>query len=265
MVKHIQKTWLEVAKSLQQGRKIRMTCCGADNSLLVNHSEKGYSCHCFRCGNNEWHGHGLRSIDTIQRHKREREACMYKQVQLPDDYTLTIPDKLAVWFYQYGISAPLARSYGIGYSPSLDRVVLPVFESGTLTAVQMRTIDPARKPKYLNPTGPGVSGAIFESDLRPTKGVTVLVEDILSAIKVGKVHHATSILGTNMTDVRAAKINSKNHTVLIWLDSDKAGREGARDAEKQLLLLGVRVIRICTPLDPKLYTLEEIRRHIQYD
>lgn len=138
-----------------------------------------------------------------------------------------------------------------------------MIENDELTALQMRAVDPWVKPKYLNPTGPSVSAAIFMS--APPTGVTVVVEDIISAIKVGKVHHSTSILGTNMTDARALKIASHNHTAIIWEDGDKAGRLGAVDAYKQLSMLGVTIRKIKTPDDPKTYSLEDIRSIINND
>lgn len=259
-MKHLQGDWLEIAKKLPQGSKVRTKCsenCGADNSQLVSHTEKGYHRHCFRCKTSNFEGHGLRSIELIERHKKERAIKRDALVQLPEDFTLDVPQRAAVWYYKYGISAELAASYGIGYTPELDRVVLPVFEDEELIAVQMRAVDPWRKPKYLNPVGPKVSSAIFES--APATGVTVVVEDILSAIKVGRVHHATSILGTNMTDARALKIAGRNHTALLWLDGDRAGIKGTVPAERQLNMLGVNVRRIRTTGDPKTYSLQDIR------
>lgn len=256
--------WLEIAKTLPQGSKIRTKCslgCGSDNSQLISHNEHGYSRWCFRCSDKpDFVGHGLRRIELIERHKKERAIKREAKVVLPSDYTQEIPPRAAIWFYKYGISAELAAEYGIGYTPELDRIVLPVFEDDELVAVQMRAVDPWRKPKYLNPAGPKVSSAVFQS--APATGVTVVVEDILSAIKIGKVAHATSILGTNMTDARALKIASRNHTAVIWLDGDKAGLKGFVPAERQLSMLGMTVRRVKTTDDPKTYSLEEIRNII---
>jgi DNA primase len=184
-----------------------------------------------------------------------------KQVHLPDDYTLDVPKKAMLWYLKYGIDPELAASYGIGYSPSYERVILPVLDDGELIAVQMRAVEPWHKPKYLNPTGPKVAAAVFMS-AEPT-GITVVVEDILSAIKVGKVAHATSILGTSMTDQRANRIARLNHTAIVWMDNDRAGREGRLSASRQLRLLGMRVFEVRTDSDPKTYSIEEIKKHLR--
>jgi hypothetical protein len=263
-VKHLQGDWLEIAKALPHGSKVRTQCsenCGADNSQIISHSPQGYSRYCFRCKGKDFQGHGQRRIGDIERHKKERAFLKEKQVRLPDDYTLDVPTRYAIWYIKYGISPELARQYEIGYSEEYNRIVLPVKRNGLLTAVQMRAVEDWMKPKYLNPTGPSVSKAVFMSG-EPT-GTTVVVEDIISAIKVGKVHHATSILGTNMTDERALEIASLNHTAIVWTDNDKAGVRGRIDSARQLRLLGMDVYEIRTPNDPKTYSLDVIKENLK--
>ena len=254
--------WLEIAKGLKAGRKIRVQHCGADNSMLVSHDRHGYRCHCFRCSESEFVPHGLQSIADLNRRKAELSFMEEARVRLPSDYTLDVPEHDMLWYLKAGISPELARSYGIGYSPDMQRVVLPVYGlDGELDAVQMRSTSPFIKPKYLNPAGPKVSAAIFMSG--PPTGVTVVVEDILSAIKVGRLTHSTSVLGTTFTDARVAKIAEHNHTVVVWMDNDKAGRKGRLTAVRQLLLQGIEVYRVRTPDDPKSYSLDEIQEHLR--
>ena len=254
--------WIDVAQSLPAGRRVRIPCCKADNSLLVSHSLKGYNAYCFRCGFSEFVPHGIRRIADINRHKAEF-AIKQSGVKLPKDYTLDVPVEAALWYMKVGISPELARQYEIGYTPSLHRVVLPVrdIETGALDAVQMRAIRSFDKPKYLNPTGPAVAQAVFWSG--PPDGVAIVVEDILSAIRVGRVAPTASILGTSMTDERASRIATRVHTAILWLDPDKAGREGRINAYRQLAMQGVKVFKVSTDLDPKYYNNDEIREHLR--
>lgn len=256
-MRNLQGNWLDIAKSLPQGKKVRTTCCGPDRSQIISHTIDGYKAWCFRCCEPLFEPHGLRSIATIQRHKLQREFLEQDEIRLPEDYTLNVPDKAAMWYYQYGISAEVAGAYGIGYSPSLNRIVIPVYKAGELIALQLRAVDSWDKPKYLNPTGPKVSAALFEAG--KYTGTTIVVEDILSAIKIGRVHHATALLGTNMTDARANSIAKTNERAYIWLDGDKAGQKGTLKAERKLSMLGVDVRRINTERDPKTYSLDFIR------
>lgn len=264
-MKALQGDWLEIAKGIPQGSNIRMVCfegCGQDNSQLVSHSHKGYNRYCFRCNAHEFVPHGMLRIADIERHKREREIMSARVPTLPKDYTLDVPVRKMLWYLQYGIDADLAREYRIGYSEKLDRIVLPVYEGDELTALQMRATDKWVKPKYLNPHGPKVNSAVFTTHTNH-HGITVVVEDILSAIKVGKVAHATSILGTNMTDARAMKIARDNHTAILWLDNDKAGKAGRVDAVRQLQMQGMTVYTVESDKDPKKYNTDEIKLYLR--
>ncbi len=262
-MKHTRGDWLETAEGLPVGAKIKTLCdfpecIGRETpSMLISHSENGYTKHCFRCNGHTFKPHGQRRIADLIRHKREYEMIKSKVVALPKDYTLDIPTKAMTWFLQYGVSPELARDHAIGYSEYYDRIVLPVYNDDydNLDAVQLRSVN-NRKPKYLNPQGANVSRALFK--VGESKGARVVVEDILSAIKVGKVVPTASILGTTLTDERALRIAKENHTVVLWLDSDKAGQKGTRKAAKKLQMLGVKVYKVETQTDPKTYNLSEI-------
>lgn len=263
-MKQYKGDWLAIAKALPLGGQARTICtdgCGSDASQLVSHNDRGYSRYCFRCKENEFESHGLRSISLIDQARMSRAITDLNDLKLPDDFTTDVPAHAALWYYRFGISAELARSYGIGYSPSLNRVVMPVYENGELVTMQMRAVPRDMQPKYLNPSGKNMQRCLFESGV--SSGLTVITEDILSAIKVGRVVHATSILGTNMSDVRALKIAENNHTALVWLDGDKAGIDGALHARNQLLMQNVEVHVVRTTKDPKAYSLDDIRRIIQ--
>lgn len=261
MTREIDEDWLKVAKALPAGQRIRTQCCSQDRSCLISHNERGYSRFCFRCKATEFVPHGIRRISDIVRHKRELEFKRQNKIILPEDYTLDVPTHAMAWYLKCGISPELAKAYGIGYSAYYDRVVLPVINDGKLEALQMRATRADQKPKYLNPAGPKVEAAVFMS--APPIGVTVVVEDILSAIKVGRVTHATSILGTTMTDQRAYRIARDNDAVIVWLDNDKAGKRGSVRAIKQLKMLGVKVYQVQSDYDPKTYSLDEIREHLR--
>lgn len=252
--------WLSIAKTIRQGARIRTVCsegCGTDKSQIISHSAHGFSRHCFRCGTSAFKPHGTRSIADIERHKKERALLEATSLALPDDFTLHVPAHAAVWYYKYGISAALAREYGIGYTPDLDRIVLQVREDSKLTALQLRAVQPGVKPKYINPGGASVASALFYAGDKQSS--VVVVEDIISAIKVGRVHFAASILGTNLTDQRLAKLARDCTRVILWLDNDKAGDFGYQKASRKLELIGLNYRRVRTEKDPKAYSLDDIR------
>ena len=173
--------------------------------MLVSHGRNGYTGYCFRCDRKEFAPLGVRSIAEIDKANAELATLSGTTLSLPKDYTLAIPQHAQLWGLKYGLDPYILNKYQIGYSELHDRVVLPIRGvTGELDAVQLRALHSWQQPKYQNPKGPKVRSALFMSGFPEEH--TVIVEDVLSAIKVGRSTHATSILGTTMTDERIEKI-----------------------------------------------------------
>lgn len=258
--------WLETAKNLPCGSKVKVYCCGSSPSMLVSHSEKGYSCHCFRCSEPDSHKfipHGVRSIAELQRHKLELSENKNKLPYLPSDYTKVIPAKYA-WFLRYGISLDVARSYDFGYSEFFHRIVIPIWRGLQLQAVHLRAISPEDKPKYLNLGRPAPDLLFWAHNDFDNDRSLVIVEDVISAIKVNIAgYNAVALNGSSITDVQAFRLASPNARY-VWLDNDAAGKKGARDTIKQLHMQGCPDIRHVLSLDdPKTYSKDEISEHLK--
>ena len=89
----------------------------------------------------------------------------------------------------------------------------------------------------------------------------VLVEDIVSAIKVARVANSLGLLGTFLSDEGLRWAVSSGFTEFyVWLDNDnhqvRTQQVRLRD---RLELFGTAVI-VKTALDPKEYTTDQIRR-----
>lgn len=272
--------WLAKAKTLAAGQSTRIICCSDDRSMLISNNRRGYTGYCFRCGPpGVFEPHGQFSIAMLAQRKAELELVQSKEVKLPNDFTLDVPQSDAVWFYKAGISAELARKYSIGYSKYLGRVILPVFNGDELLAYTAR----ARfgKPKYIEKSV-DPSGCVFiaypETILpsyrdwsESTGPATVFVEDNLSAIRVGCVaRHVVSLMGTSANDrqlmasgLQFNKAESTASDVVIWLDSDAAGRRASTELSKALRLRGCKVREVSTARDPKFYSNQEIQRILQ--
>lgn len=258
------ENWEKIARSLKCGSSVRVKCCQNDRSQLITHSDRGYSTYCFRCGSDsrKFKPHGARSLQEMLQHKKQMQEYVKDQsiVELPDDFTLDIPDSGLYWFLKTGIQARTARHYGFGWSSTLNRVVMPVYSpDGDIAAIQCRSLDPTVKPKYLNK-----SKALFWSDPElmlhdGIKDVLVITEDILSAVKVGRVCRAVSSLGTSISSHDASELLKLYNTIYVWYDGDTAGLKAAPKVKTALELQGARVRIVRTPRDPKTYTNEEIR------
>jgi hypothetical protein len=268
--------WEKIARKLPCGRTVRTKCCKDDQSLVISHTEKGYSAFCFRCGkdSSKFVPHGARSTEEILRHRRELESYLSDRstLYLPSDFKVMhkdVPSEAWLWFLKSGVSSLLCETYGFGYSESLGRVVLPVRSpKGDLLAVQSRAIYKDQVPKYVTRTS-GVPNVYFESDddlllTQEFKNSLVITEDILSSARVGRVIPSLSTLGTYLSDkvvVRSA-MEQREH-VYIWYDGDQAGVDGSHKAKKVLDLMGVPNTIIETKLDPKEYSNDKITQIVK--
>lgn len=260
--------WLAFAKTLPAGRRTKIECCAQDRSLLVSNEERGYRAYCFRCGPRGFVAHGDFSIANLQRRRDELALLQYATVRLPKDFTTEIPVNDAVWLYRSGVSTALAKHYGFGYSPSLRRVVLPIYSGGALAGFTARSTIGA-KPKYIERMAS--SDTVFVADPatrlpdadgwdRTSGPDLVLTEDILSAVRVGRIaKQAVALLGTSANHEQLASIHGAER-IAVWLDPDRAGRVAAYKIERSLSLQGKAVQRIRTDRDPKFFSNREIRR-----
>ena len=279
--------WLQRAKQLDFGRHTKIQCCATDNSLRIEHNAQGYRGFCFRCKQTKFEPHGVLSLSELSKRREAVNAILEsKSLYLPQDLSSQMPNYAAAWLLRAGIPLALAEKYGIGFSAKLDRVVLPVYRDKELIAYTMRST--TDKPKYIERQQDET--AIFysraETILEPEQvgdyGLDLVVtEDILSAIRVGRIVPAAALLGTS---VSSGKVHSllndpslrskeclvevnQNHVprIGIWLDADKAGRTAARRLESRLELQGCSVLRIRTDKDPKRYSNREIKEILNGD
>lgn len=261
--------WLEIARNLPLGHKARVDCeqCGEGTNtkaMIVSHNIKSYSGSCFACSHQPFEMKGKQTLAEIAELKRINNESLHgaagEPPALPTDFTTDIPLEGRLWLYSNGITDKLKREYSIGYSERLKRVVMPIFDSeGTLTWYQCRALLKGQTPKYLQPKGDKHS-VVFQSKLRETEHNTstiVVVEDIMSAIRVGELSTTVSLLGTKATTSQVNYL-SKYDKVITWLDSDKAGKRGSASIRQSCDLL-TETYNIVTEHDPKFYSKQQIK------
>ncbi len=255
--------WLDIAQALRLGQSRRVQHCGNSTSMKVTHDDEGLSAYCFRCSEHGFKSHGIRRLSDVF---AEREFIK-QGVQLPLDYTQVIPTIPATWLYKSGVSAPIAASYGVGWSERMRRVILPVYAGSgwsDLAVIQARAVDAGHMPKYLNQEGVGKGGVLFVAHRArevPSCTSVVITEDILSAIRVdGAGVPAVSTLGTKLSDAQAGLLMQYDE-IIIWLDPDEAGLTGAMKMRRKLM--GCKKVRIVQSThDPKEYCNEQILQHL---
>lgn len=253
-------SWLPQAKALSIGQQQRVPHdCGDGNVMIVEHRHDCYRAHCFRCNDDGYQPKqaSLHELAVAHREQAHADGQVRSTATPPvpvvtDLQEWTQPARL--WLYRAGISPKDIARLGIYFHPPSKRVVLPVVQQGEVVYWTARAVEKGQQPKYLNPR--------VSADVIPAYGtgdVVVLTEDILSAIKVGKVTEAWSLLGTKCKPCIVMAAVQSGKPCVVWLDGDDAGRHGASKTVRALRAAGVSTVRINSERDPKTYSTKEIR------
>jgi len=234
---------------------------GKDSCLIVTRFPTHWKYMCHRCGVS-----GVRVIDNaspievvkIWEANKNKGSQIVKEVVLPNDFTNKIPDVGMVWLMKYDISHDEIIKYNIGYSNSYKRIIFPIYEDNKLIYWQGRNTDSndTSKPKWINVKQTGRSNIYFKSADDDSSKI-VIVEDILSAIKVGRITTSYALLGSYIPDSLILSLSTipKVH-VHLWLDGDK--RLYAINSAMRMRNYGMTTHVHITERDPKELTEEEI-------
>ncbi len=256
--------WLKLAMVLPYGRSGRMNCphCHGNNTLgYTNHGDH-FTYNCFRC--KETGGSAAPAMTPQERRALELQAQAFREAPptMPDDFTTDIPPRGVLWLAKGGLNHSDIKKYGFGYSPRMQRVIMPVYENKELVAVQARAINKGHEPKYLGQIRRNPRPAFHALHSEPTDTL-VLTEDMLSACRVAKVCDAWSLLGTNLLpSVLAAVAETQHEIIALWMDEDDAGINARRKMRNQLQITGKVIQLIRSDRDPKKHSLDEMRRLI---
>lgn len=213
--------------------------------------------HCYACGQHE-HAPILRQIEKFIR--GEALVIAPKDLNFPEDYmplagALWAKEGYA-WIKGYGITYDEIVKHKIGWSAKRNMLIFPVFnESGHLLMWQGRNFGEGTKYVTMGP-----KADVMHIVGNPAHGpFVIVVEDFISAVKVGRCFHAMPLWGSTMTLGTLKKLSERYGEVGMWLDDNKT-----RDAV-QLALRGSQycpTFVISTPSDPKVYSDMMIRAHV---
>ena len=178
--------------------------------------------------------------------QRVNKTIDNKEVEMLGNFG-EIPRNAMKWLLSYGISQEDIDEYGIKWDAKNQLLVL----LDTARYWQGRSFAP-NKPKYMS-SGEKPLTIYGESD------TAVLVEDILSAIKVARLrgeYSGVPLLGSTLSYQAEEQLSSQFKKILIWLDRDKA--INALRIKRKFLQRGIDSRVIITDNDPKEYSKGEI-------
>lgn len=158
-----------------------------------------------------------------------------------------IPKKAMQWLLKFGITLQEITDFHIKWEPDQELLVLLYSDKYW----QARTFG-NQKVKYLSK---GVKPLTFYGQ----GSKLVCVEDILSAIKIARLHPeycALPLLGCSLPEDWVQPLSGKFNEVIIWLDRNKA--KEAIQISKNLRQRSFNSRVVISPLDPKEYSKGEL-------
>lgn len=222
--------------------------CGSKDNLGV--WEDGHKW-CFGCG---FFKPSVDSLLTVEKKFMTRDTNN-SLMPLPRDCTTVISGEALQWLNSYGITPEERSKNNMLWSPVAQMLIFPFFDEEQLIAWQGRYF-PKRKAKCF--TQGDVKDLLILLGQQTDK--IVLVEDMISAIKVARVGTSMPLLGSHLSLEKAIRLSKMFKEVIFWLDPDKANESSKMSKKYNALFDGCDVI--VTEKDPKEYSTEEIKEKL---
>lgn len=214
-----------------------------------------YSDHkwCFSCGYYEGEKQEFYKPEQVM------ETKQHDVNSLPIDFDLSnIRLDALTWLKSYGITnAEITANY-IGWSKSKEFLIFPVYgEDGWLVMWQGRYFGHQNFPKY-HTKG---SKDVFHVLGMEHSSIVVLVEDIVSAIKVSRVCKCMPLWGSEITRQQGNVLSKDFEQIVLWLDPDK--KKECLKFKIWLELFFDKVSIIYSEKDPKYYDDDTIATYVR--
>ena len=197
-------------------------------------------CYCYRCG----YRTGRRTF--TQQTNETRTSTNGKEIVLPSDVTTELPFEAKDWLKQYQLTRLDTNRNHIMWSEKWSRIIFPYFNEVELLAWQGRYVgEDKSKAKWFS------QGKIHEI-IHPIKVVTrkaILVEDIVSAIKLSNHMGAIPLFGSSLSTQQILRLRTVVNEVWLWLDPDM--RNKSVKFAHVCNLLGLTAHVIFSDKDPK--------------
>ena len=220
--------------------------CGSRDNLAV-YTDHEY---CFGCGHIIFYGYHPRRILEV---KQTEE----KIVSLPEDIQPYIPAIADAWLKQYELTQNELLVNRVVWSEDRNLLVFPYFDDKNyLYGWQGRYFGTNPKhPKWIGHGNFKKTAAIYGK----SKEHIVVVEDIISCIKVSRITGCLPLFGSFIDLNKICKINSqwKPNKFFLWLDKDKMKESYLYS--NSLNKLGIPSEVITTHEDPKKHSTKQIQ------
>ena len=234
--------------------------CGSSDAL----AEYDTNTYCFSCGRSR-----SKSVEkSFFPELGDVNKSNNNSLLMPPNATARLSLPAQRWLLSYNLFEEEWKKYGIRYIHEAkineftirDRLILPSFKrNGDLEFYQARALRRGDSPKYFTEGRKGLFWSIGEYE---HKDSVVLVEDMISAMRVGQQVQAVALLGTKINEEQLLQLAEKYGTIIVWMDGDRPGQDSAKKIVKKATLMFPRVFNIVTRRDPKCLYDGEIKEKL---
>lgn len=212
------------------------------------------SVYCFSCG----YSRSAKGTEKLKEALQRTDTTIAKTISLPRDVCFELPIIARDYLRKYSLTQGDINVNRIMWSEEWMRVVFPYFDGERLLGWQGRYLgNQGNKGKWYS-----------QGDLKDilhicggprtaaSERTIVLVEDVVSAIRVGHTVACAPIFGSHLSVKNAFRYANMYPELIVWLDKDK--EKYSVTVTYQLQMLGLHCISITTDKDPKEYSDKEI-------
>jgi Zn ribbon nucleic-acid-binding protein len=241
--------------------------CGSRDNLGVWDDGKW----CFGCGYRE---RAETTVAAVERLRERKTPVDNVGISLPPDAINTLPTVVKMWLSKFDITWAVQLQHDMMWSEERKLLIFPLWDAPVssrrliqqvgevkedgLIAWQGRYFGPDTKhPKY---TSEGKLVDVIDLIGDIDSDSVFVVEDKVSAMKLGMLECAMPLWGTHVGDKRANYLSHRFHNLYIWLDPDKK-KEALKQAIKYSPMFN-HVGVVYSSKDPKEHTYKEIREII---
>ena len=214
------------------------------------------SAYCYVCGYTI-HGNGYKKVQELVKGRcDDKEEKLLKH--LPHDCTEDLSLESLHWLSKYDITTQEIQDNGLLWSEEKKLLVFPFVIGNELQAWQGRYFGPNKEhPKWVTR---GVKNFVKQYGLNFSREKCVLAEDVISAIKVGRVCRSIPLMGSIIPKDRRMLLGSMFDRLIVWLDYDMKDKVLQMAIEMSQYTPTITVI---TEHDPKYYSTVEIERTLK--
>lgn len=241
-------------------------CEGGRDSMIVELKEDGSAnAHCFRCNRSGFHGGDryFKSPRKTPEAKSTRHSSTFGK-NLPGDSHQEwsgFPRDVKEWLLKGGVTTPL--TFGVWWSDSQEKLWIEVRQYSKVTSGHKVAGYVVRgfNPKFYR-TATNDPSNFFGYYVAPPSVINnkkiVIVEDVVSALRVSQVVDCIAIMGVHPSPAAIQHILSNGYRkAFVWLDGDNPTvKMKAREIAARLPFVSTTVVD--TGKDPKYYSAKEI-------